>query len=361
MDELTLRTGFEIELLAPPGSDRQALADVVAARAGGHVRREFHADSQPSPVPGVSVFRHLSPAFAVTGPAGEPVARFVDDITIEADLAPVPGSQPRRGHRGWYRLLSDEGRLLRLVERHVDPHAPMATVLEPVAALFGVGVDAFQAAARVNDPTGASIAVALPLPPGRERPCEIVTPPLERDHARALERLLGPARELGFTVPQEAAVHLHVDAGPFRRSSALANLVRLFAHWRAPLWAALGTNPRCRRLAPLPDALVRLVEHGWQDTDDGWAGLQDAARAVGLTKYADVNLVQLVAARPLRDTVEVRILPGDVDARSIVERAALVERLLLRCLDPAPLPPPGPDAADDPRGALDALAAVAVR
>ena len=59
MDELTLRTGFEIELLAPPGSDRQTLADVVAARTGGHVLREFHADSQPSPVPGGSVSRHL--------------------------------------------------------------------------------------------------------------------------------------------------------------------------------------------------------------------------------------------------------------------------------------------------------------
>jgi len=361
VDELTLRTGFEIELLAPAGSDRQALADVVAARVGGSVRRSFHADSQPSPVPGVSVFRHLSPAFDVLDAQGAPVALLVDDITIEADLAPVPGSQPRPGHRGWYRLVSDDGRLLRLVERTVDPHAPLATVLDPVAELFGVDVDVFPAAARVNDPTGASIAVALPLPPGRERPCEIVTPPVTRDHARVLERLLGPARELGFTIPQEAAVHLHVDAGPFRRSSAFANLVRLFAHWREPLWAALGTNPRCRRLAPLPAALVGLVEQGWQDTDTGWAALRDAARAVGLTKYADVNLVQLVAARPVRDTVEVRILPGAIDARSVVERAALVERLLLRCLDPAPLPLPGPDAVPDPRAALQDLLTVVAR
>ena len=55
-------------------------------------------------------------------------------------------------------------------------------------------------------------------------------------------------------------MHLHVDGAPFRRPEAFANLVRLFGHWREELWAALGTNPACRRLAPLPDALLDLVE-----------------------------------------------------------------------------------------------------
>ncbi|MFS0703886.1 amidoligase family protein [Cellulomonas sp. 179-A 9B4 NHS] len=361
MDELTLRTGFEIELLAPAGSDRQELATVLAERHGGAVRRSFHTDSEPSAVPGVGVFRHLSPAFDVVDAAGAPVARLVDDITIEADLAPAPGSRTRPGHRGWYRLLSDDARLLRLVAQHADPGAPLASVLDPVAALFGVRADVFAAAARVNDATGATIAVALPLPAGRERPCEVVTPPLVADHAAALERLLAPARELGFTVPREAAVHVHVDGAPFRRPAAFANVVRLFAHWREPLWAALGTNPACRRLAPLPDALVDLVERPWADDDAGWAGLRTEARAVGLTKYADVNLTQLVVERPVRDTVEVRVLPGDVDGHAVVRRAAVVERLLLRCLDPAPLPRPGAAAARDPRAALDELAAVAVR
>lgn len=363
MDELTLRTGFEIELLAPAGSDRQALADVLAARAGGAVHRSFHTDSQVSPVAGVSVFRHLSPAFDVVDAQGAPLARLVDDVTIEADLAPVPGAQRRPGHRGWYRLLSDDPRLLRLMERHVDPYAPLATVLDPVAELFGVRAEVFPTAVRVNDPAGATIAVALPLPAGRERPCEVVTPPLERDHARVLERLLAPARELGFTVPHEAAVHVHVDGAPFRRPAAFANLVRLFAHWREPLWTALGTNPACRRLAPLPDGVVSLVEQPWDDTDagTGWDRLAAAVRAVGVTKYADVNLVQLVAERPVRDTVEVRILPGDVDGRRVVRRAALVERLLRRCLDPEPLARPRADAAHDPAAALGALTAVAAR
>ncbi|GIG40800.1 amidoligase family protein [Cellulomonas phragmiteti] len=363
MTELRLRTGFEIELLAPAGSDRRELADVLAARRGGAVRRVFHTDSEPSTVPGIGVFRHLSPGFDVVDAAGAPVARLVDDITIVADLAPAPGAARRPGHRGWYRVLSDDARLLRLVERHADPDAPMAQVLDPVAEVFGVRAEVLPQATRVNDPTGATVAIAMPLPAGRERPCEIVTPPLTTGHARTLEHLLAPARDLGFTVPREAAVHVHVDGAPFRSPSAFANLVRLFAHWREPLWEALGTNPACRRLAPLPDAVVALVEQPWQDADGGpgWGRLQHAARTVGLTKYADVNLTQLVTPRPVRDTVEVRSLPGEVDGPSIVRRAALVERLLLRCLDPAPLPPPGATAARDPRGALDALTAVGAR
>ncbi|RMI12865.1 amidoligase family protein, partial [Cellulomonas triticagri] len=349
IDTLTLRTGFEIELLAPAGSDRRDLADALADRCGGSVRRAFHTDSEPSAVPGVGVFRHLSPAFDVVDAAGAPVARLVDDITIEADLA---GTRTPPGHRGWYRVLCDDARLLRIVERQVDPDAALPDVLEPVAALVGTAVEVLGGAARVNDAAGATVAVAMPLPGGRERPCEVVTPPLVRDHGAVLDALLTPARDLGFTVPVEAAVHLHVDGAPFRTPAAFANLVRLFGHWREPLRAALGTNPACRRLGALPADLVDLVDRGATPT---WDELRRAARGTGITKYADVNLTQLVVDRPLRDTVEVRVLPGTLDAADVVRRAALVERLLRRCLDGRPVPPPGADAAHDPVGAVAAL------
>lgn len=349
INTLTSRIGFEIELLAPAGSDRQTLADALAARSEGRVRRSFHTDSEPSPVPGVGVFRHLSPAFDVVDGAGTPVARLVDDITLVSDLA---GTTTRPGHRGWYRVLCDEPRLLRLVERHTDPEANLPDVLVPVAELFGTRVELRGGSARVNDATGATIAVAMPLPAGRERPCEVVTPPVTEDHGRVLDELLTPARDLGFTVPAEAAVHLHLDGAAFRRTAAFANVVRLFGHWREPLWEALGTNEACRRLAPLPAELLRLVEKD----DRSWAELSAAARGTGLTKYADVNLTQLVATSPVRDTVEVRILPGALDASDIVPRAALVERLLRRCLDDAPVPRPDAAATQDPVGALLALA-----
>ena len=347
---LTLRTGFEVELLAPAGSDRQALADALAARHAGRVRRSFHTDSEPSAVPGVGVFRHLSPAFDVVDAAGAPLARLADDITLTTDLV---GTTTRPGHRGWYRLLCDEPRLLRLIERCTSPNAALADVLTPVAELFGTRVELMAGAARVNDATGATIAVAMPLPAGRERPCEVITPPITADHGQALDELLEPARDLGFTVPAEAAVHLHLDGAPFRRPAAFANLVRLFGHWRAPLWEALGTNSACRRLAPLPDELLQLVER----RDQSWVEVCTAARGIGLTKYADVNLTQLVSTRPARDTVEVRILPGSIDASTIVQAAALVEGLLLRCLDDSPIPRPDGGAAQDPAGALLDLAA----
>lgn len=360
MHELTLRTGFEIELLAPRGSDRALLASEIAADCGGVVRKSFHTDSEPAAVPGIGVFCHLSPAFDVVDADGRPVVRLVDDITIQSDLAAEHGEP---GQLGWYRILSDDIRLLRLVERHSTPGAPLATVLDPVAELFGVVVEVLPGAARVDDASGATVAVALRLQAGRERPCEVITPPIVHGHGRALERLLAPARRLGFVVPKEAAVHVHLDGAPFRRPEAFTNVVRLFGYWREVLWAVLETNSACRRLAPLPQELLELVERDWRDADGrtGWSRLQEAARTVGLTKYADVNLVQLVSEHPLRDTIEVRILPGSIDCAEIVRRAALVEALLTRCLDPRPLPRPGKGASRDPHGAIDDLIEVLTR
>ena len=51
MTTLHSRIGFEIELLAPPGSSRRTLADRLARDDDGHVTRIFHTDSEPSLVP----------------------------------------------------------------------------------------------------------------------------------------------------------------------------------------------------------------------------------------------------------------------------------------------------------------------
>lgn len=347
---LRYRTGVEIELLAPAGSDRLALASEIARRCGGQVNRAFHTDSEPSSVPGMGVFLHVTPAFEVHDAAGRPVCSLVDDITITADLDHGAAAPP-----GWYRLLTDDHRLLGLLTRHSDPAAPLETVLQPVAELFGVPVEVVGGAARVRDRHGLTVALAAPLPGQRERPCEIVTPPLTEGHEHALEALLAPAPELGFTVPREAAVHLHLDAAPFRSVEPFRNLVRLFGRWRPALRAALGTNPACRRLQPLPQALLDLVEQPWSGARD-WRTLQAAAGTTGLTKFYDINLTQLLTEQPLRDTIEVRILPGALHARQITTRAALVEALLDRCLDQRPLPGP---TTDRPTAMLQQLHALA--
>lgn len=336
MTTLRRRIGFEIELLAPRGSDRRALARSVADQVGGHVSTVFHTDSEPSLVPGMGQFWHLTPGFAVTDGAGRPLASFVDDITLVDDLRdPADPTDVPSAEDGWYRILSDEPRLLRLVERHETPGGPFDRVLRSAAELFGTRVDVIGPVRRLDDESGATLAMATALARGRDRPCEIVTAPLTTDHHATLELLLGRARALGFTVPREAAVHLHFDGAPFRAPGPFANLVRLFALWRDELRSALGSNPAATRVRRLPDELLALVE-----TADGWPALQTAAAGVGLTKFFDVNLTALLDADPVRDTVEVRILPGSIDADAITERAALVEQLLDRCLLSEPVPSP---------------------
>nr|WP_244644979.1 amidoligase family protein [Frigoribacterium sp. CFBP 8766] len=406
---LRRRIGVEIELIAPPGVDRGVLARRVALASGGAARRVFHTDSEPSLVLGMGHFWHLTPAWEVSDAHGAPVASFVDDITIADDLR-REHEEARAGRAGaatsaapspdLWRVLSDDPRLLRLVAEHSDPAAPFDQSLDAVARLFGTDVEVVGGVRRLRDRSGASIAMAAPLAPGRERPCEIVTAPLTVDHEAALEALLRPARELGFTVPVEAAVHLHVDGAPFRSAHAFANLVRLFGHWRGALHELLETNPACTRLAPMPPAVLALVEEeaaawaaatsgartgtGAEDDDDDdvvataagddvttaggaasaqrWHHLQQAAARTGLLKYMDVNLTALLTDSPARDTVEVRILPGSLSASAITGRARLVEALLDRCLEEAPLPHPTTAASVAPaRADAELLALVLAR
>jgi hypothetical protein len=338
---LRRRTGFEIELMAPAGKSRHTLALELADRFGGRVRPVWHHDSEPSLVPGLGRFLHLTQGFEVSRADGSQLCTLVDDVTLLAGLdprAPAP--------EGWFRILTDDPRLVSLIGAHSDPGGPLGEALDGVALLWGSPVRQFGDIHRLDDPSGATIALAAPQGAERERPCEIVTPPLSAGHGAALEELLGPARELGFTVPPEAAVHLHLDGAPFREPHALANVIRLFAHWREPLRALLQTNPNCRRLAPLPAQLVAAT-----DGTPSYEDLVKAAEDGELSKYFDVNLTQLLTDTPLRDTIEIRILPGAIETADIVNRAALIELLLERCLDPQPLPA----APADPAAAVEGL------
>ncbi|WP_432483082.1 amidoligase family protein [Kineococcus esterisolvens] len=349
---LRRRTGVEVELLAPRGSSRRHLADELARRCGGSVRPVFHADSETSATAGVERFWHLTPGFEVLGADGAVLCRLVDDTTIVQDLDPSAAPLP-----GWYRVLTDDARLLRLVAAHADPAERIGSVLQPVAELFGTRVAAVGAVFRVDDGAGASVAMAAPLPGERERPCEVITPPLEVDHLDALEALLAPARELGLTVPAEAAVHLHLDAAPFRDVDVFRGVLRLFGPWGPGLRLLLGTNPACRRLGPLPPELVALAEREWA----GWEELRDAAAATGVSKFRDVNLTHVLGVRPGPPTLEVRVLPGCADGRAIVRRAALVEALLERFCSGEPLPPAPGDGAEAAAALLALAGPVPVR
>jgi hypothetical protein len=333
-DGLRSRVGVEIELLTPRGTTRADLACAIAGRVGGRVEPVFHRDSEPSAVPGLSSFRHLTRGFTVLDGAGGELCSIVDDVTIVAGLdvhaVPLPG---------WHRIVTDDPRLLNLLAEVCDPAADVAEVLEPVARLFGTRIqEAGGAIHKVVDRDGASVAMAAPLPGERHRPAELVTVPLAEDHAAALERLLGPARELGCTVPVEAAVHLHFDAAPFRTPRALANLVELFAGWRPAIWRVLATNPACRRLGPPPPALVELGPRlrGLHD----WAQVGPLLTGIELTKYSDLNITHLLRAPAVKDTLEVRGLPGADTAQAIMCGARIVEGLLERCRTEPDVPVP---------------------
>jgi putative amidoligase enzyme len=343
--ELHRRTGFEIELMAPPGHSRRTLARDLAARHSGRVLPVWHHDSEPSLVPGLGRFLHLTQGFEVRRRDGSLLCTLVDDVTLLADLNPRTPPPP-----GWFRILSDDRRLLRLLALHSDPGGTLGAALDATAQLWASKVERHEDVYSLEDNAGSTIALAAPQGGERERPCEIITPPLSAGHGAALEELLGPARELGFTVPQEAAVHMHLDGAPFRHPRALANVVLLFAHWRETLRTLLQTNPACRRLAPMPEQLVRAAAG-----NPTYEDLRAAAETGGLTKFFDVNLTQLLRANPPRDTIEIRILPGAIETADIMNRAGLIELLLERCLEPEPFPA----APADPAAAMNDLLDIA--
>ncbi|WP_159992862.1 amidoligase family protein [Roseomonas sp. 18066] len=320
---LDWRIGVEVELLAPPGRSRRDLAQRLAEGCGGRLRRIFHPQAEHGPGPERRVFETLTLGFCVEDAAGNPVARCVDDLTLQADL-----ERRAAPHPGWYRIAADDARLARLLARHCDAEAPIGDVLAPGLDLFGGRLEAKPGGIhRLADPAGASVALAAPLPGGRERPCELITPPLEKDHAAALTALLTPAAELGFLLPQEGAVHLHFDAAPFADAARLQALIRLVAERGAGLRALCGTNPQCRRLGPYDDDLLEAA------LDPGFARLpwpEAASRLLraGAQKFCDVNIVNLLAGDAQKRTIEIRLLPPTLDVARILGWAGFFEEML---------------------------------
>ena len=339
--ELRWKIGVEVELCAPRGLSRRDLA-LALAGADGTVTTVWHPQSEPAEVPGTPIFHNLTPGFDVRDRQGRLLARLVDDLTLQDDLDRQAAPKP-----GWYRIVSDDLRLLRLVARHADPTLPPERALRPLADLFGSALQPGpQGMVKLVDEAGASVALAAPLPGERERGCELITPPLEAGHGAALEALLAPARALGFQIPAEAAVHLHFDAAPLCDAGRVRGLVRLWEAHAEPLKALVGTNPRCRRLGAWPPNLRARVEApDWLGL--GWPEARAQLAALNLTKYCDLNLRNLALGTPDKHTVEVRVLPGAREAAPILEAAALFEALLR--LASADTPPQAAGSKDTAR------------
>ena len=323
MTKLNWKIGFEIELLAPKGLSRKSLAESIAQANNGKVRRIFYPQSEPSHVPGTPLFHNLTLGFKVVDNQGNLIAKCVDDLTLQDDLDKSHPPQPE-----WYRIVSDDNRFLQLITCQADAEQSKSEVLNPIADLFGTHVESgVEGMMRVADNTGNPIAIAAPLPGERERPCEIISAPIDTNHQQKIEVLLETARLLGFTVPVEGATHMHFDAKPLCSANVFANLVNIFHTHGKNLKRLVGSNPKCTRLGSWDINLIKLVnESDFRELP--WEEAKARVAKLELTKYCDFNLKNLIHPIPDKFTFEARIFPVWLDSQPIIEAAALCEAVL---------------------------------
>ena len=330
--EIDWKIGVEVELVAPAPGTRRDLAEAYAAAAGGSVRTFFHPQSELSKVPGKPVFHNLTLGFEARDAEGRRIALCVDDPTLQVDFD--RHAAPRSG---WYRIVGDDQRLLRLIARHADASKGLPGALEGVVEFFGAKLHPSEGGMfRMVDEVGAPICIGAPLPGERERPCEVVTPPLEADHGRRLDDLLEMARGLGFTVASEAATHLHFDAGPLCSARTVAHLVEILSAHGQNLRRLLETNPANRRVGGWPPALLELVRRP-NFLSSPWETARERLAALQASKYCDFNLKNMAHAIESKHTFEVRVLPGTIEAEPILAAAGLFEAILLRAMHDEPV------------------------
>jgi hypothetical protein len=334
------KTGFEFELLAPPGCTRLDLAEAIATKLNGTVESFFHQDAEPSKVPGKKLFYNLTPGFAVLDAQGNKRCHVVDDITLRRDCDRAAQPKP-----GWYRILSDEIRLLRLVARHTNPTTPIESTLDTLGELFGSKpLLGDQGMVRLADSFGAPIAIAAPLPGERERPCELVTAPISEGHEDELTLFLETASELGFVLPWEGATHIHFDGQALTNTHTIHHLAQLLQPYCLLLRRVLQTNPACQRLNPWPkDVVDRILDPTF--TTQPWP-VACGQLAPHVKKYRDYNIANLILPRKDKHTFEVRTLPATLDATFILQTTRLFEAVLQRATDTTPIQIDPPDTLD---------------
>ncbi|MEO1060172.1 MAG: amidoligase family protein [Actinomycetota bacterium] len=317
------RLGVEVELLAPEGSSRRVLAEAIADQLCGAVEPFLFPDAEPSKLGGTALFHNLTPGFRIRDGAGAIAAWVVDDITLQLDL-----DREAPPVEGWWRVVSDDQRLIELAARHVDAALHLPDALARLAELFGVVPEPGPGGMwRLRTRDGQPIAIAAPLPGARHRGAELVTAPIEDDHERRLDELLSIAVGLGFTAPAEGATHVHLDAAPLRHARTFRRFAQLIDPLLGDLRAVLELNPRCVRLGAWPrELLTALDAPDWDGLE--WPAVQQRLDGIRITKYCDVNVRNVVLGAPDKDTVELRILPVHVEAAAILRAARLLESIV---------------------------------
>jgi hypothetical protein len=336
------KIGVEFELLAPEGISRRLLAEQVAKHHSGTVSTFWHPQVEPSMVPGMQMFHNLTPGFRVVDRAGQQVADFVGDVTIKQQL-----NRKLPSKKGWYRILTDDLRLLHLIARHASTQtSSLPEILQPVAELFGTKLFVEDDVVRVEGEYRHPVALGTGLPGERERVTELVTGKLTSNYECHLEELLQPAREMGFSVAMESATHIHFDGSAFMSPRAFRNVVELLHRYRLPLRYLFQTNPNCIRLGEWPDEFMPFVRSS-DFVKLNWEEAKLCLRDIGLTKFCDINVRNLVFDVPNKQTIEIRILPGLISAKPVLVAAEIISLVFVQSLTKDTIPSLEPLAADE--------------
>ncbi|MCC7383226.1 MAG: amidoligase family protein [Deltaproteobacteria bacterium] len=283
---LDFSTGLELELVLPEGMSRLALLDALATRFGGTVRPLIFPSKVPVPV------------LPFQGGSAEEAAAAT--LALIEDIA--------RHHQAKVQSVSPDFRFFYLAHR--------------AGALISSSGE--QLLAVVHDNTLA----------GGERVAELVTKPLRRHELDWLEDLVGTIALIeGCTLPDTAALHVHVDGRPFLATRPLAQLARIYRDFEGALRALLRTPPALKRAAALPlplvGALIALAEG-----ERPFAEAREVLRAHVLSRGFGLNLFNLIDPDPAKLTVELKLAAATLDPRRVIATRELFVHLSARALDP---------------------------
>jgi len=319
------RVGIELEWLAPKGLSRQAYAQYLASQHHAKVQHFWHPQVEPSKVPGKPLFHNLTPGFSVQDKKGTTIAHTVGDLTIQKQLHRQQPPAP-----GWYRILSDDIRLIHLMSRHAKTIGSPFDIMQPVADLFGTTPKDYDGIVRVEDIQGSSIALCAPMPGERERVCEVVSGIFEAPYIDTINQLIEPAKTLDFSIPIESATHIHFCAAQLQNPRTLRNLIHLLHTYRFVLRDILHTNTNCVRLGAWPADLFACIAAPDFATLS-WKMAQQRLKELPMSKFCDFNIKNLIFGFAHKNTFELRILPGLMNPNPICDAIRLFTNIFTYC------------------------------
>ena len=328
-----MHAGFELELLAPKARTRVDLAEALAGAVGGSVEHGLKLlRAKVTPGGALTECCELTGCVRVREPSGAVRFELVDDYSVLEGLGPTGGAA---GAPGGWRLITDDPRLGRLLEREARGPRFGLEMLEGAAARLGLelgapghGPGCLPDQRLLRDPHGMVFAVMCDYPAERWRVTEVVTAPLRPEARREeLERIVGLARHLGFKVPLQGSVHVHFDGARWRSTPMLRRLVLAWSRARERLLQRLRSNPNTAAWrAPFTGPVLKVVA----EADDAlpFSELAERLLRAGLHKRSELNLLGVVLDRFVRGTVEARIFTGALDAAQLLDDVALFEDFL---------------------------------